>query len=128
MTEAPKLSHNEEKIIEAVLNLANALEAAALDTKHRISELVGVSPQEAPAVKEEVFNILKFEPQKGEKLGEFEVAHKSSNLPDKWAHAYTVLRQNNAVINSRYHGPDYQFSYWLYGEDRIYRQKLKQSS
>jgi len=125
MTEAPKLSHNEEKIIEAVLNLANALEAAAVDTKHRISELVGVSPQEAPAVKEEVFNILKFEQQKGEKLGEFEVAHKSSNLPDKWSHAFNILRRNNATIKCRYHGKDYTYSYWLYGEDRIYRQKLK---
>lgn len=125
MTEAPKLSHNEEKIIEVVLNLANALEAAAVDTKHRISELVGVSAQEAAAVKEEVFNILKFEQQKGEKLGEFEVAHKSSNLPDKWQHAFNILRQNNATIKSRYHGKDYAFSYWLYGEDRIYRQKLK---
>ena len=125
MTEAPKLSHNEEKIIEAVLNLANALEAAAVDTKHRISELVGVSPQEAPAVKEEVFNILKFEQQKGEKLGEFEVAHKSSNLPDKWQHAFNILSRNNATIKNRYHGKDYAYSYWLYGEDRIYRQKLK---
>ncbi len=125
MTEAPKLSHNEEKIIEAVLNLANALEAAAVDTKHRISELVGVSPQEAPAVKEEVFNILKFEQQKGEKLGEFEVAHKSSNLPDKWQHAYNILGQNNATIKERFHEKDYAYSYWLYGEDRIYRQKLK---
>jgi hypothetical protein len=125
MTEAPKLSRNEEKIIEAVLNLANALEAAAVDTKHRISELVGVSPQEAPAVKEEVFNILKFEQQKGEKLGDYEVAHKSSNLSDKWQHAFNILRQNNATIKNRYHGKDYAYSYWLYGEDRIYRQKLK---
>ena len=125
MTEAPKLSHNEEKILEVVLNLANALEAAAVDTKHRISELVGVSPQEAPAVKEEVFNILKFEQQKGEKLGEFEVAHKSSNLPDKWHHAYNILSRNNATIKNRYHAKDYAYSYWLYGENRIYRQKLK---
>jgi len=77
-------------------------------------------------VQEETFTALKFETAKGERLGEFEIAHKSSNLPDKWARAYTVLRHNNSTIKDRYHGPDYQFSYWLYGEDRIYRQKRKQ--
>ena len=82
--------------------------------------------EETTTVKEETFTILKFEPAKGERLGEFETAHKSNNLPDKWNHAYNILRQNNAVINSRYHGPDYEFSYWLYDEDRIFRQKRKQ--
>jgi len=76
-------------------------------------------------VLEETFTILKFETSKGERLGEYEVAHKSSNLPDKWSHAYNILRQNNAVINSRYSGPTYHFSYWLYSENKIYRQRLK---
>jgi len=74
-------------------------------------------------VKEETFNILKFEPAKGERLGEFEVAHKNHNLPDNWTHAFNTLKQNNATIASRYFGPDYTFTYWLYGEDRIYRQR-----
>jgi hypothetical protein len=75
--------------------------------------------------KEKTFTILKFEPAKGERLGEYEVAHKSSNLPDKRSHAFNILRQNNAVVNSRYSGPNYHFSYWLYGENRIYGQRLK---
>jgi len=87
--------------------------------------LADVEKKPGTFVQEETFIMLKFEPAKGERLGEFEVAHKSSNLPDKWSHAYNILRQNNAVINSRYGGPDYQFSYWLYGEDRIYRQRRK---
>jgi len=96
---------------------------------NRIGEAKGFAEAEKKpptCVPEGTFTILKFEQQKGEKLGEFEVAHKSSNLPDKWAHAYAVLRQNNSTIKDRYHGPNYQFSYWLYGEDRIYRQKRKQ--
>jgi len=86
---------------------------------------VDIEKKEPTAVKEETFTILKFEQQKGERLGEFEVAHKSSNLPDKWSHAYNILRQNNATIKERYKGEGYTCSYWLYGEDRIYRQKLK---
>jgi len=48
MTEQKKLSETEEKVIDAVLNLANALEAAAVDVKHRLSEIIGVKekPQE----------------------------------------------------------------------------------
>lgn len=115
----------EEKVIETVLNFANAMEAAAVDVKHRIAELVGV--KEAVVVQEETFNILKYEAQKGTRLGEFEVASKANNLSDKWTHAYGVLKQNNATISNRYHGLDYTYSYWLYKEDQIYRQKLKGS-
>jgi hypothetical protein len=77
------------------------------------------------AVKEETFTILKFEAQKGARIGDFEVASKANNLPDKWQPAYNILRQNNSTIKDRYHGPGYAYSYWIYGEDRIYRQRLK---
>ena len=77
------------------------------------------------AVVEITFTTLKFEPQQGSKLGVFEVAYKQNNLQDKWQSAYNILRNSNATIKDRYHGETYQFSYWLYGEDKIYRQKLK---
>lgn len=95
---------------------------------NRIGESKGFAEAEKKpptCVPEGTFTILKFEQQKGEKLGEFEVAHKSSNLPDKWQHAYNILSRNNVTIKNRYHGKDYAYSYWLYGENRIYRQKLK---
>jgi hypothetical protein len=82
----------------------------------------------AAAVQELNFTTLKFEPQQGAKLGAYEIAHKSSNLEDKWRPAYTILRNNNSTINERYHGETYQYSYWLYGENKIYRQKLKPQS
>jgi len=34
-------------------------------------------------------------------------------------------KANNTTIKERYHGPSYAYTYWLYGEDKIYRQKLK---
>ena len=80
----------------------------------------------APAtVQETTFTILKFEQQTGAKIGEYEVAYKASNIEDKWTHAYNVLRNSNATIKDRYHGEGYEFSYWLYGADKIYRQKLE---
>ncbi len=83
--------------------------------------------KEPAAVKEETFAILKFEPQIGAKIGEYEVAYKQNNLADKWQSAYNILRNANATIKDRYHVDGYAYSYWLYGEDRIYRQKLKQA-
>jgi hypothetical protein len=71
------------------------------------------------------FSTLKYEIQQGTKLGEYEIAHKQSNLEDKWRPAYAILRNSNATIKDRYHGETFQYSYWLYDEDKIYRQKLK---
>jgi hypothetical protein len=81
--------------------------------------------KQASAVLELNFTFLKFEAQQGTKLGEYEIAHKQSNLTEKWQNAYNILRNSNATIKDRYYGEDYQHSYWLYGEDKIYRQKLK---
>jgi len=84
------------------------------------------SPKQSVAsVPEVAFTILKFEDVKSERLTDLQTALKSNNLPDRWSTAYNILRQNNALIQSRYHGASYQFSYWLYGEDRIFRQPLK---
>ncbi len=83
-----------------------------------------VKGQEA-AVQEVTFTMLKFETQQGVKLGEYEVAYKLNNLPNKWQSACNILKNNSSTIKDRYHGEDYQYSYWLYGQDKIYRQKLK---
>jgi len=112
---------NEQEILEILVDFSNALEAAAVNLKHRIAELAGV---EGAAVEEEVFAVLKFEPQTGARIGDFEVAYKPNNIPEKFQHAYAILHKNNATIGSRYHGPRYTFGYWLYGAGKIYRQKL----
>ena len=115
---------SKQAIFEILVDFANALEAAAVNVKHRIAELTGV---ESAAVEEENFTILKFEPQTGARIGEYEVAYKPNNIPEKFEHAYAILHKNNATIGSRYHCPRYVFGYWLYGEGKIYRKKLKAS-
>lgn len=77
------------------------------------------------AVTEINFTTLKFEKQQSLKLGEYEIAYKQNNLDDKWRQAQNILHNSNATIKDRYHSESYQYSYWLYGEDKIYRQKLK---
>ena len=80
---------------------------------------------EPQAVNELTFITLKWDPQKSSKLGDFEVAYKTSNFQDKWQQAFNILRNSNATIKERYHDDTYQYNYWLYGEDKIYRQKIK---
>lgn len=111
-----------EEFYEIVVNYANAQEASAVDLKHRVAEFLGV--KEA-AVKEETFTCLKYEKQQGQRIGEYEVAYKPNNIPEKFQQAFNILSKNNATISSRYHGEGYAYSYWLYGEGKIYRQKLK---
>ena len=77
------------------------------------------------AVLELNFITLRFEALQGAKLGDYEIAHKAANLEDKWRSANNILRNNNATIKDRYYGEGYLYSYWLYGEDKIYRQKIK---
>jgi hypothetical protein len=74
------------------------------------------------------FSILKWEAQKSSQLGDFDAAYKANNIQDKWQPAYNILRVSNATIKDRYHGKDYVYSYWIYGQDKIYRQKLKPKS
>lgn len=81
--------------------------------------------QSAVAVQEINFTTLRFETMQGTKLGEYEVAYKKSNIDDKWRAACNILRNSNSTIKDRFYGESYQYSYWLYGEDKIYRQKLK---
>lgn len=123
-----------EKLAEITVDFYNAIEAAAVGAKHQIAQLyindakppLRKDSQKQPvAVQEITFAALRFELFQGAKLGEYEIAYKASNLEDKWHLAYSILRNSNATIKDRYYGETYQFSYWLYGEDRIYRQKLK---
>lgn len=84
--------------------------------------------QEAPSVVEQTFLCLKFEGQEGQRIGAYDVAYEPQNLLANWTHAMNILKASNAVIEKRYHGPGYQYSYWLFGEHKIYRQKLKETS
>lgn len=95
----------------------------------RAKGLVDAKKEKQPTsyVNETTFNILKFEPQKGERLGDFEVASKPSNVVDKFSQAYGILRANNATIKERYHGPGYGYGYWIW-EGKIFRKSLKKNA
>jgi hypothetical protein len=116
--------------IEFLVKARDAYQILADATNEYIDSLTPPEVKEkedkpATAVLELTFTMLKFEPQQGSKLGNFEVAYKKANLEDKWSQAFNILRINNSTIKDRHDGDNYQYSYWLYGEDRIYRQKLK---
>jgi hypothetical protein len=104
--------------IDELLNIVGQKQAA--------QDQPSKSAKIASAVNELNFITLKFEGQQGAKLGDYEVAYKQNNLPEKWQAAFNILNLNNATISSRYHGESYQYSYWIYGENKIYRQKLKE--
>jgi hypothetical protein len=117
-----------DKQVEFLVKLRDAALMIADAANEFIDSLAPPEVKEknqAAAVQEVTFTTLRFEPQQGAKLGDFEVAYKQNNLSDKWQSAYNILRNSNATIKDRYHGETYQYSYWLYGEDKIYRQKLK---
>lgn len=75
--------------------------------------------------KETPFKELNFEREEGPKIGAFEAAYKTDNQPDKWTQAYNILQTSKATIKDRYHKQDYQYSYWLYEGNKIYRQQIK---
>jgi hypothetical protein len=112
--------------VEFLVKLRDAYLQAANATDQYIQSLAPPEIKlELTGVQEVNFTTLAFEAQQGAKLGDYEIAHKASNLEDKWRQAYNILRNSNATIKDRYHCSDYQYSYWLYAQDKIYRQKLK---
>lgn len=118
---------SQEEILKIITIFADSIESAAICLKQQIAKMQ-VEAEPHAVVSEETFAILSFESQKGTKIGNYEVAYKSQNLPDKWNHAFNILRKANATISSRYHGEGYRYSYWLYGLGKIYRQLLKLNS
>jgi hypothetical protein len=115
-----------DKQTELALNLRDAIKIIT-DSANAYIEFTAAPEKksQAKAVSELTFTMLHFESQQGAKLGEYEVACKASNIADKWSSAYNILRSSNATIKDRFHDEGYQHSYWLYVEDKIYRQKLK---
>jgi hypothetical protein len=115
-----------DKQTELALNLRDAIKIIT-DSANKYIEftLSAEKKSSAKAVSELTFTILHFEPLQSARLGDYEVAYKKDNVPDKLEAAYIILRDNNATIKDRYHGEGYQYCYWLYVEEKIYRQKLK---
>jgi len=102
----------------AIVNILRALKPEARGTPQQKQTHKDVVP-------ESVFSPLKWDLVHSDKMGDYEIAGAPSNPGQSFKDAFTVLSGDNATIKTRYHGSDYQFSYWLYGENRIYRQRIK---
>jgi len=112
-----------EKLSEAIVDFANALEAACVQLKRYIGESKGIG------TKEEIFTkLLGWQESRGNKLGAFAfTTRKVNNNSDFFNHAYNILKANKASISNRFHDKGYQYNYWIYSEkpDTIYRQAFK---
>lgn len=117
----------DHKLIEFLVKLQDSAQMIADATNEYLESLAPQDAKEENKVAEAVFD-LKFEPQHGTKLGNFEAAYKENNEEAKWKAAFEVLSKAKATIKDRYYGKDYAFTYWLYNEvaTKIYRQRLKQ--
>jgi hypothetical protein len=105
--------------LEILCDIGSQLEALGLSIKQQIAQIQNVG------IKEETFSILGWQPKKGAKLNEFEIATKENNDPEKYQHALNILKTNRATIQQRFCEPQYEHFYWTY-QDTIYRQLRKQ--
>lgn len=110
---------------EDVVDFCNALESASVKLRLQIEKLLGTESN--TKIPEDRFSVLKWQDEKGSRLGNFQVAYKSHNLPETWSHAFNVLRANNSLIASPFKEEGYEFRYWIFPSkysDRIFRKKL----
>lgn len=112
-----------EKLSEAIIDFANALEAACVQLKRYIGERHGVG------LKESTFtSLLGWEKSQGERLGEFEyTSREANNNSDAFNHAYNILKANDATIKNHLSEKGWRYRYWLYPDrpDIIYRKLRK---
>jgi len=116
----------DEQTKAALIEYAQTVGMAAAKLKQTIAN-VSLHDNTETEVNEAAFSVLNFEKRTSTRLGDYEIAAKTTNKEPAWTQALNILARNNAAINSRYHAENYVYSYWLYSEDqdRIYRQKLK---
>lgn len=113
-----------KKVVEVLQEYLAAMENACAVLAQGLKRL-DPAPQKT-GLSEESFNSLKWEPAKGERLGEFECAFKTSNQPDPWQRAFNVLKSSSATLKDHYSQEGFAYYYWLYLEkysDRIFRKR-----
>jgi hypothetical protein len=106
----------EAKTQETMIEFINDLEGACAKARSFFSERKGLA-----TIRETAFNILTWQPKKGAKLADFEIATKDANDQEKFQHALNILKTNNATINERFYEPQFQHTYWVF-QETIYRQ------
>jgi len=119
-----------ELFLEDFTDMLSAMEASIAKMKMQIEKLLGSEVKPKAVLPEETFNILKWENEKGSRLGDYQVAYKQQNIPEKWQHCFNILKANDSLIANRFHEQGYQHAYWIYPEkypDRIFRKKLSEA-
>jgi hypothetical protein len=106
MTETPKISDAEvwllgierdtcqykKERIDELLNKIGEAQGLLDAGKTASGPAASEAKKEPAAVQEITFTTLKFEPQKGIQLGDYDVAYKPNNIEDKWTCAFNILR------------------------------------
>jgi len=121
------MSEDFKIFVEDFMDFLNGLEASIVKMRKQIEKLLGSEVK--TTLPEDTFNILKWDNEKGERLGDFQAAYKNKNVLENWQHCFNILKQNNSVIGSPFHLEGYQYRYWIYPEryeDRIFRKKLNE--
>ena len=116
-----------EKLAEALTDFCNGLEALRVNLRRQIQDITKAETKTEARMPEDRFNFLKWQDEKGSRLGDYQVAYKAHNLPEAWNHAFNILRANNSLIANPFKDEGYEFRYWIYPEkytDRIFRKKL----
>ncbi len=110
---------------EDLADFLNGVEASCVKLRTQIQKLLAAKVK--AQLSEKPFTILKWQDEKGSRLGGFQVAYKTHNLPDNWHHAYGILKANVSLISEPFHEEGYEYRYWIYPEkyeDRIFRKRL----
>jgi len=110
-----------EKVLGLLADFATAIEAECVRLKQSIKELA----EHELGLKEEIFNILKWNKRKSDKLGEYEVAERKENDSNAFNHAYNILKVNHADIKHHFGSKEWNYYYWIFenAPDLIFRKK-----
>lgn len=115
---------------EDLMDFLNGVEALCVKLRKQIEKLLGPTETKPKALlPEEAFHILKWQDEKGSRLGDFQCAYKNGNFAEKWNHCFNILRKNNSTIANSFHEEGYVYRYWIYPDkysDRIFRKKLNE--
>ena len=122
------MSDKLSELAEALADFCNNVEASVVSLRRQIQALTKAEVK--ATVSEDRFSVLKWQDEKGSRLGDYQVAYQSHNLPDNWSHAFNILKANNSLIANPFKEEGYEFRYWIYPEkykNRIFRKKLNEA-
>lgn len=121
----PMSNKETSEFIEGLIELCDRLEALAVGLRQQTQAIMKTEAK--AGIPEDRFNVLKWEIEKGSRLGNYQVAYQRHNLPENWVHCFSVLKANLSFIDNPFLEEDYEFRYWIYPQkyrDRIFRKKL----